>query len=47
MVVTQGGDKDVRAGTRLNKQFTDFETPAIKSEKGCERGRGTKHTNQD
>lgn len=47
MVVTQGGDKDVRAATRLNKQFTDFETPAIKSGKGCEIGVRTKCPNQD
>lgn len=37
MAVTQGSDKDVRAQTRLNKQFADFETPAIKCGKGCER----------
>lgn len=36
MVATQGSDKDVRAGTRLNKQLTDFETSAFKSEEGCE-----------
>ena len=36
MVVTQISDKDLRAWTRLNKQFADFETTAIKSEKGWE-----------
>lgn len=35
MVVTQSSDKGVRAWSRLNKQFADFETTAIKSEKGC------------
>lgn len=48
MVVTQGSDEDVRAGTRLNKQITNFETPVNKSERGCERGgflvRGEKNT---
>lgn len=33
MVVTQGSDEDAGAGGRLNKQFADFETPAIESKK--------------
>lgn len=33
MVVRQGSDKNVRAGTRLNKHFTNFETPGGRG--GC------------
>lgn len=35
MVATQSGAKDLRAWTRLNKQFADFETTAIKPQKRC------------